>query len=223
MGRVLTRDERTRAQGGVVQKVDAVTIRGNPGASELQQRRHDVHRAGRVVDRHRLDMARPADDDRRTDATIEGRHLRTLKVDQRLVGARDPTVVGDVDNDGVLREAFLLEVGTDVANGLVEPFHHRQITGRLDCRCLTAVLREDAFGRRVRIMRHHRRIPGEERLTVLLGAGNELRQRSERLAPDVETFVTMATTLGHALGEAAVRVVAHPPFPSLQADVTTLR
>ena len=110
----------------------------------------------------------------------------------------------------------------DLADGLVKPFHHRMVFRGVERRGLVAILREQAFRRRVRVMRHHRRIPGEERLTVLLRAADEIRERRQGLAADVEAFVAVAAPLGHAFGETAGLIRTHPPLARLQADVALL-
>mgnify|MGYP006149114143 CR=1 FL=1 len=113
-------------------------------------------------------------------------------------------------------------MGTNIADGLIEPLHHRVVFGGLRRRRLVAILGEQPFGRRVRVMRQHRRIPGEERLTVLLRARNEIRQRRQGLTADVETLVAVASALGHAFGEATGLIGTHPPLTRLQADVALL-
>ena len=113
-------------------------------------------------------------------------------------------------------------MGANLADSLVEPFHHRMVFGGLGGRRLIAILGEQPFGRRVRVVRHHGRIPGEERLPILLRAADEIRERRQGLAADVEPLITMAAALRHAFGETARLVRTHPPLTRLQAHVTLL-
>ena len=113
-------------------------------------------------------------------------------------------------------------MGADLADRLVEPFHHGVVFGGLDRRGLVAILGEETLRRRVRVVRHHRRIPGEERLPFLLRAADEVSERRQSLAADIEALVAVAAALGHAFGETAGLIRTHPPLAGLQAHVALL-
>ena len=110
----------------------------------------------------------------------------------------------------------------NLPDGFIKPFDHRMVAGRLWRGRPIAILSEQTFRRRVRVMRQHRRIPSEERLTVFFRTGDELREWSQSLAADIEANVAMPPSLRHALGEPARGVVAHPPLTRLQAHVALL-
>ena len=74
-------------------------------------------------------------------------------------------------------------------------------------------------------MREERRVPDEERLVA--GIVDEVINRLHPFAADLQSFVSVAApalgiAMGHAVGEAASRVVAQPPFAGLMAEVAAL-
>ena len=87
---------------------------------------------------------------------------------------------------------------------------------------LVLVFVEQTLRRCVRIMRHHRRIPDQERLLLLLCLADEVIDRLHRLAADVEPCVTMSAAVRHAMREAATIKTLQPPLTRLHAQVALL-
>ena len=135
------------------------------------KRRHPVEGGEQLVlDRARLDVARPADDHRRAVAAFPGLALLALERRDAAVGEADRlgAVVGGEDDDGVVELAHVLELLQDVADVVVHLLH----AGFVDAPVLAAAARRPSpctcrrqHGRDV----HARRVvPDEERLVGLL-------------------------------------------------------
>ena len=139
-------------------------------AGDVDQCRHPVEGGEQLVlDRARLDVARPADDHRRAVAAFPGFAFLTLERRDAAVREGDGlgAVVGGEDDDGVVELAHVLELFQHIADVVVHLLH----AGFVDAPVLAALL-----AHHVHILRrqhgrdmHARRIvPDEERLVGLL-------------------------------------------------------
>ena len=123
---------------------------------------------------------------------------------------------------------FFSSLSKQLADGLVEPLAHRPVARDVDRLGLVLVLVEETLGRVVRRVRHHRRVPDEERLAVLLRLVEEVEDRLQSFATDLEALVAVTAALRgiavrHPFGKpAATARVAFPPLPRLEAQVTFL-
>ena len=130
------------------------------------QSRADEHL---VLDRARLDVARPANDQRRAHAAFPGGQLAALEGRGAAVGEGDVlgAVVGGEDDDGVVELAHVLEFLEDVADVVVHLLH----AGFVEAPVLAAGLADHGLVLRRQHGRdvHARRVvPDEEWLVGLL-------------------------------------------------------
>lgn len=113
---------------------------------------------------------RPGQQDRRANAVFVGRAFRAQSVSgpERLIrvvgvlGARNPTVVADVDDQRVLGQSFCIQIAEKCTASLVEPCAHRVVLGDIFRPTGSLVVRQKAIGRIVRRMGKKGRIPDEE-------------------------------------------------------------
>lgn len=136
------------------------------------------------------------------------------------LGIGDPAVVTDIDDDGVFAQAFVIQVLEEGAAGFVEPLDHGPVFGDVLGGGFVDVFVEQALWRGVGIVRHHGRIPDEERLLRGLRLADEVKDGLHGFAADVEPGIAMASADGHSMGKAATREVLLPPLTCLQAEVT---
>ena len=126
-----------------------------------------------VLDRARLDLARPADDARHAEAAFVDRALGVLERRHAAVrpGEHLGAVVGGEDDDGVVGLADVVEVLQEGADAVV----HLRHAGLFEAVVGLAVLHRLVLLREERPDVHARRVvPDEERLAVLLGLVHEV-------------------------------------------------
>ena len=119
-------------------------------AGDVDERGHPVEGGEQLVlDRARLDVPRPADDQRRAVAAFPGLALLALERRDAAVGEGDRlgAVVGGEDDDGVVELAHVLQLLEHVADVVVHLLHAGFVdapvlAARLDppwpCTCPTA-------------------------------------------------------------------------------------
>jgi hypothetical protein len=112
-----------------------------------------------------------------------------------------------------------------LAARLVEPLAHRPVPGHVQRGGFIAVLGQQAFGRIVRLVREHGRIPDEE--GPVAGPVDEIEHRLHPRSADLQALVAVPATaggiaVGHPLGEATPAEVTFPPLARLKAHVTLL-
>lgn len=143
----------------------------------------------------------------------------------RAIWVLDPTVICDIDEEGVFGESLGFDFVHELAAGLVEPFDH----GVVAC----DVVGLDAFGFvffkevirwRVGGVGHHGGIPDEEGFLLRGGVVDEVEDGVHAFATDFEAVVAVATAgvgeaAGHGFSEAGALWDAFPPFAGLVAEV----
>ena len=214
-------DRGAGGDGARVGEIDAGEVARRGDAAGLENGREEIERAHGGVAGAGREGAGPAEHEGRAQAAVVGRLFGLRRVAGGL-GLGDPAVVGDVDDEGVLREAGAIEVGKEFSAGFVEPLDHGPVFGDAFAGRLGAVLGEEALGWSMRVVRHQRRVPDEERFLLLLRFRDESSDGLQGLAADGEAFVAVAAASGHAGGEAAVRVISEPPLAGLETHVASL-
>ena len=176
----------------------------------------------------RLDSGRPADHDRRANATLIGALLRTRG---ELVGpivCLNPSIVADVHHNRVLAKALLIEIRQQLPTGLIEPLAHGPVPRHGGCRRLRQILPLQPFRRGVGRMGHEGSVPDIEGAVARHGTIDEIRDLAQALASDGEPCIAMPptsrrVTVRHALGETASGGIPFPPLAGLQGDVALFR
>ena len=135
------------------------------------------------------------------------------------VGALDPPVIGDIEDDGILGEALFIEVSEEIADGFVEEGDHCPIIGDGEAGSFVFEEIEEAFGRVMWGVREHGGIPDEEGFFGFFGIGDELVDGIHGFATDIEADVAVAFAFGHAVGESASGEVPLPPFSRLEGEI----
>ena len=78
---------------------------------------------------------------------------------------------------------------------------------------------QKAFRGRVRVVRHHGRIPDEPGSILLLGHLHEVLNGFQGDPSDFQPGIAMSVAAGHSMRESASRVVVLPPLATLEAQV----
>ena len=139
----------------------------------------------------------------------------------------NPTVVRDVNDQGVFRDAGLVEMIHQGSTGLVEPFAHGVVLGDPFLHSFGQILLVQALGRVVRSVGKERSVPNEEGFLLFDRPIDEVEDRIHSRPPNLESVVAMSApgfgeSAGHSFGEASALVGAFPPFSALVADVPLL-
>ena len=139
----------------------------------------------------------------------------------------NPAVVRDVNDQGVLRDARLVDMIHQGPTGLVEPFAHGVVLGDPFLNTLGEVLLVQALGRVVGGMRKEGSVPNEEGLLLLDRTVDEVENRFHPFPPDFKPRITVPASgvgesAGHPFGETSALVRSLPPFPALVAPVSLL-
>ena len=152
----------------------------------VEQRRRHVQRRDQIVAHDPgVDVARPAQDERRAEAELVQRAL--ARADARTGHARVLAVVGQVDDQRVVTQAACVERRQHAADHRVEPAHVRVVRG-LGGREPRARVRARELGRRVvGPVRQHRRDPQEERPPARLVEERLERRHGAAVGPAVAT------------------------------------
>ena len=211
-------------QGRVVEKVDALHLLGGGESTRLENGRSEINAVGQLGAILRFHFAGPTNHDRSAESAVVLRALGARGV-SAVVGALDPAIVGDVEDDGVVRQFFLVEMIEQLAAGLIEPLAHGPVTGDKLGLSFLGILVEQPLGRVVRGVGEERRVPDEERFVASIL--DEVKNLVHPLTADLEADIAVASAalgiaVGHAVGKAAARVVALPPFAGLVAHVAAL-
>lgn len=198
----------------------------------VKNRRNQVDAADKGFILRRLDLPGPAQHDRCSYATFvratfalgcEGLIPAGGEIGFR--GLLNPAVIGDVDDKRLFAQSPLIETAHEFATGFVEPFAHRIVFCEFNGSIGGAILGEETLGRIMRCVWQERGVPNEERFAI--ATINEIPDRFEALATDLQPFVAVASAaggvaVGHPRGEAAFLKVALPPLSGLKADVAFL-
>ena len=188
-----------------------------------EQGRRQVQARTQLGPLRRLQLPRPAEQDRRAHAALVGAALGAPGVAADL-GLLDPAVVGDVGDQRVLGDALLVEEREQLAAGLVEPGAHREVPRDGLGAPLLLVGLQQPRGRVVGRVGQEGRVPDEEGLLRRAGLVDEVGDRRESLAADLQAVVPVPAALlgvaaGHPVGEAATAEAALPPLAGLEAEV----
>lgn len=130
----------------------------------------------------------------------------------------DPTVVADIDHQGIPGETAILEVIDQLTAGFIEPLHHGVIAGdKIGGDALGLVFLKEAVGWVVGVVGEEGGVPDEKRLLGGDGLINEREDGGHALATDGEAVVAVASAglgkaAGHAVGESSALKAAFPPF-----------
>ena len=119
----------------------------------------------------------------------------------------------------MLRRAPLLQEIQELAASVVEPLDHAPVVCDRQRRRCPAVPGQKPLRGRVRVVRHHGRVPDHPRSVLLFGEGHEVFDGLHRDPAYLQPSVSMPVASGHSVGEAASRIVVLPPLTTLEAQV----
>ena len=157
----------------------------------------------------RLQLARPAQHDGRTDAAVIGRSLGTYVAAARL-DLLDPAVVGHENDERIVAELLLVDVTQQLAAGLIEPLAHRLVARHVNGLALRLVFRQQPLRRIVGRVRKKGRVPDKERL--LARGIDEVENWLEPLAPDRQPGAAMPPGCRHPVSETTKLIMTLPPL-----------
>ena len=207
-----------RGHSLVIEQVDAGQPRWWLDATRGEHGRHDVDGTRQGVARARLNRAWLPEHDRAAQAAVVRREFRT-GCELRRVGALDPAIVGDVDDERVRRQVLTVEMIEQIADRAVEPLDVAPVPGHVHAICLRGIVLDELRHGIVRVVRQHRRIPHEERFAGGSRAADEVIDRLHRVSANGEPLVAVPCALRHALRESTARKIPLPPFSGLQTLV----
>ena len=127
----------------------------------------------------------------------------------------NPSVVTDVEYERVFFDARLVDVIDQRSAGFIEPFTHRVVLRDSLVDSLRLVLLQQSCWRSVWSMRHKWCVPNEERLLGLPSATNEIVNRLQAFASNLQSIVAVTAlrlwkSARHAMRESTVPVTSFP-------------
>ena len=181
--------------------------------------------AGANVDAKASHLLGPAEHDGVASAALVGAALGAFSV--AALEGLNPSVVGDVDDQGIFGDAGVVEMLQELATGLVEPFAHGVVLRDAFGDTFRKIFVEQALGRIVRRVGQFGSIPNKEWVLVSHRAVDEFENRLHAFASYGAAFISssstgMRITFGHSFSESASLIGALPPFAALVADITFL-
>ena len=136
----------------------------------------------------------------------------------------DPSIVGDVDDEGVIAQVALFQNVDQLPTGLIKPGTHRIVLCDRQGKAHIPVGLEQSLGRVVGGMRKEYPVPKEERLFLGYCMIDEFLDRLQSGPANLQPVVSMSPAglgkpAGHSMGKSAVLVVSFPPFSTLVTEV----
>lgn len=225
VGENLTEDNLSFCQGVGVEQIDTGHGGGHVQAGSGEDRGCEIDTADDGVCVHLwFQGGGIADHDWGSDASVVGGLFTASEISIFGVFGLDPAVVADVEDEGVVRQVFVIEEVQEFAAGLVKPFTHCIVFREGERPGRGDVLLQNRLRWIVGCMGQEGGIPDKEGFVVADGFIDELVDRLHRIPGDGESVITVSATafgvaVGHSIGESADGEVSLPPLSGLKADI----